>query len=404
MSSFTSGIVRENEPTEAGTADSLRLDSGGEADEIARHKLSENVHQSWLRCRTAAESGDKEVIRNFHLAAKQWDKSVDYSALRLKLKKYRNYFPSGGLIDPGKIDPELVLVGPRSLEEDLFKVTRGYWSMPYSKGYGRRLRFLVIDRYHEAVIGIIGLQSPSADLSCRDKYLGVAKNKKLEIVNNTLDAYTIGASPVYASLLGGKLVAGFLHSTVIRQSYWRSYGRKMTTQLNQRVHQPLLAITTASAFGRSSIYNRLRDGHGALAKSLGYTKGYGTIHLEELYPQLVSWLKSIGRHVPAGFGNGPKVRWQNIVRALLELELPREYLSHGICREVFIFELVNNLREVCQHGVTPDIKAFDDSEWSEYWRERWCLPRALRDERWKNVDSYQLMDEALKDSARSAIS
>jgi len=265
----------------------LQSTAVNERDAISRKVLAEGIHQAWNRCRDAVASGDKEVIRQFHLAAKTWDKSVDYAGLSKKLKKLKKYFPSGSDIDPAKIDPELVLVTAGTLEESLFRVTRAYWSMPYSKGYGRRLRFLVMDKYHEAVIGIIGLQSPPADLLCRDSYLGIAKENKLEIINNTLDAYTIGASPVYAALLGGKLVAGFLHSNVIRQQYWRLYGGKLTSQLGLRVPQPLLAITTASAFGRSSIYNRLRDEREILAKPLGYTKGYGTIHLEELYPQIV---------------------------------------------------------------------------------------------------------------------
>lgn len=365
------------------------------ADLQSRQLLCENIHNAWALCRDSVATGDKGVIRRFHLAAKEHDRSVDYKKLGNKLDKYKSYFPHGSFIDPAKIDAELVLVRERSVEEDLFKVTRGYWSMPYSKGYGRRLRFVLLDRYHDAVIGIVGLQSPSADLACRDKYLGVPKHKKLELVNNTLDAYTIGATPAYAALLGGKLVAGMLYSETIRQQYWRLYGNKLTTQLNRRIPQPLLAITTASAFGRSSIYNRLKYEDVLLAKSLGFTKGYGTIHLEELYPQVVSWLKSTGRHVPAGFGNGPKVRWQNVMRALIDLGISKDYLSHGLRREVFIFELAHNIHDVCAIGATPSMVAFDDRDWAEYWKCRWAIPRALRDERWKSIDTYQIIKDSL---------
>lgn len=365
------------------------------ADELSKKILCEEIHKAWTLCRDSIATGEKDVIRQFHLAAKKWDRSVDYNQLKIKLERYKNYFPHGSTIDPSKVDAELVLVTERSLEENLFKITRGFWSMPYSKGYGRRLRFVVMDRYHKAVIGIIGLQSPSADLACRDDYLGISKLNKLELVNNTLDAYTIGATPAYAALLGGKLVAGLLHSEKIRQHYWRLYGHKKTTQLNKRVPQPLLAITTASAFGRSSIYNRLQSETRLLAKSLGYTKGYGTIHLEELYPKLVEWLKSTGRHVPAGFGNGPKVRWQNIMRALLDLGISREYLSHGLKREIFIFEFVRNIQEVCSSDATPDIVGFDDELWVEFWKKRWGVPRSLRDDRWKSVDTFEIIKDSL---------
>lgn len=357
--------------------------------------LPNEIRNAWLRCREAIGSGDKDLVRNLHLNAKGWDRSVNYAELRTMLKRHRSYFPSGAKIEPARIDPELICVRTRSLEERLFKITRGYWSMPYSKGYGRRLRFVVMDRHHQALIGIIGLQSPSADLGCRDRYLGVPKENKLAVVNNTLDAYTIGATPTYAPLLGGKLIAGLLHSKLIRQEYWRAYGNKRTTQLNTRIPQPLLAITTASAFGRSSIYNRLRQGDRLLAKPLGYTKGFGTLHLEELYPKMTAWLKASGRHVPAGFGNGPKVRWQNIMRTLIDLGIPREYLSHGLLREVFIFELVGNLQAVCQDGATPDVTDFCDRAWVDFWKERWCLPRATRDASWYESDAYGIMTRAL---------
>ena len=348
-----------------------------------------------MACRAAAASGDKATLRALHVAAKACDKEVCYDDLLADFQRYRKYFPQPAKLDPARIDPVLVPVRSRSLESRLFRVARGYWSMPYSKGYGRRLRFLVFDQHHDAIIGIIGLQSPSADLRCRDEYLNVPKAHKLDMVNNTLDAFTVGAMPAYAPLLGGKLVAGFLHSPTIRQEYWRAYGKKRTTQLNKRIPQPLLAITTASALGRSSIYNRLRFNDRLLAKPLGYTRGFGTLHLEALYPEMVAWLKNNDRHVPAGFGNGPKVRWQNIMRALVDLKISHDYLEHGIRREVFLFELVDNLLDVCQSGATAIPVAFDDCEWATYWKQRWCMPRVARDAGWFEVDAADQMRRAL---------
>ena len=357
--------------------------------------LSDEIREAWTTCRAAVASGDKAVLRALHIAAKAFDKEVRYENLLADLQRYRSYFPQSVKLDPARIDPILVPVTSRSLESRLFRVARGYWSMPYSKGYGRRLRFLVIDQHHEALIGIIRLQSPSADLRCRDQYLNVPKARKLSVVNNTLDAFTVGAMPAYAPLRGGKLVAGLLHSPIIRQEYWRVYGNKRTTQLNKRIPQPLLAITTASALGRSSIYNRLRFNDKLLAKPLGYTRGFGTLHLEALYPEMVSWLRTRNRHVPAGFGNGPKVRWQNIMRTLVDLKISTSYLEHGIRREVFIFNLVDNLLDVCQSGATAATNSFDDRAWAEYWKQRWCLPRVKRDPEWFEFDAIDLMRRAL---------
>jgi hypothetical protein len=362
---------------------------------VDEEALVAEIHRAWTECRAATEANDKAKIRALHLHAKAINKTANFAELCEEQRRLKRFFPTPTRIDPERIRPRVVPVHRNTLEERLFKVTRGYWSMPYSKGYGRRLRFLIFDDAHEAVVGIIALQSPSADLACRDRHLGVAADQKLEIVNNTLDAYTIGAAPAYAPLLAGKLVAGYLCSPVIRQEYWRTYANKPTTQLKRRSSSPLLAITTASAFGRSSIYNRLRDETRPLARSLGYTRGFGTIHLEEVYPQMVQWLTQVGRLVPAGFGNGPKVRWQNITNALIGLGIPSSYLEHGLKREVFIIELVTNLLDVCRHNAIPDPIVFDDEVWANHWRERWALPRAARRPDWHEFDATAQLRHAL---------
>ena len=362
---------------------------------VTAKSLREDIERSWHLCREAIATGNKAAIRALHQVAKEQDGLTNYENLRADLVRYRSYFPSCAHIEPELIEPELIPVRSRSLEERLFKIVRGYWSMPYSKGYGRRLRFIVMDRHHEAVMGIIGLQSPSADLACRDDYLGVPKADKLKVVNNTLDAYTIGATPTYAPLLAGKLVAGLLHAPLVQQEYWRIYGNKRTTQLKQRVPQPLLAITTASAFGRSSIYNKLRNEDRLLAKPLGFTKGFGTFHLEEHYPRITRWLEQRGRCVPAGFGNGPKVRWQNIMRALVDLKISRDFLEHGLRREVFIFELITNLQDVCQNHKLPQPAPFDAEQWAAFWKSRWCLPRVERNPEWYEADSLGVLRQAL---------
>jgi hypothetical protein len=361
----------------------------------AAAELAVDIESAWAQCRVAVASGNKNLVKELHLRAKAHDAITDFAALRRALDKSQRYFPTPSRIEPARISPVVVPVVPNSLEERLFRVARGYWSMPYSKGYGRRLRFVIMDEHHEALIGIIGLQSPSADLACRDKYLGMERDKKLAFVNNTLDAYTVGATPAYAPLLAGKLVAGYLCSPKIRQEYWSVYGKRRTTQLRKRIPQPLLAITTASAFGRSSIYNRLKFENRLLARPLGYTQGYGTVHLEEVYPRMVEWLQSIGKHVPAGFGNGPKVRWQNIMNTLVSLRLPMKFLEHGICRQVFLFDLVDNLLAVCNNAELPSPIAFDDCAWGDFWRERWCLPRAHRDPDWHEFPARTQLRDAL---------
>lgn len=374
-----------------------RILSGGE--------IAEEIIAAWDRTQLTIRAGGKEALRSLHVQAKRHDAGIDLSSLKRELIKNARYFPQPARIDPARIEPELVEVGThRSLEGQLFRLLRSYWSMPFSKGYGRRLRFLVMDKHHEAVIGLIGLQSPSADLRCRDQYLGVSKANKLEIVNTTLDAYTVGASPSYAPLLAGKLVAGLIHSEKIRQLYWRKYAAAQTEIENRRLPQPLLGVTTTSAFGRSSIYNRLKFGDQLLARPLGFTKGFGTVHLEGIYPHIVAWLKDRGRHVPAGFGHGPKVRWQNVMNALSDLGISRTYLGHGLEREVFIFEFAANLDRVHRYSELPVMKSFNDQAWCDYWKARWCLKRVASRPDWHKLNVMAELEASLDHFSRIASS
>lgn len=344
----------------------------------------------------ALSTNNKDHIRALHLEAKKTGPGYDPELLRGRFKRRLKYFKSGSQIDVSKIDPQLYLVDS-TLWEDLFAITRGCWSMPFNKGYGRRLRFVVFDNFHESVIGVIGLQSPPADLRSRDSLFAYPKGKKLDLVNNTLDAYTVGAIPPYSFLLGGKLCAGMISTDTVRRMYWRKYMSQRSLMSDQKIKEPLVAVTTTSAFGRSSIYNRLKYGERLLAEPIGYTEGFGTIHLEHLYSRMVNVLNANGRLTPSGFGNGPKVRWQNITKALSSLGIPREMLQHGLRREVFLFRLVDRLEEGMAGGSFGAPIRLEEAEFSNYWKERWAAPRAARYPEWSTIDAVDLILKKLNE-------
>lgn len=60
----------------------------------------------------------------------------------------------GDEVFPERIDPELVEVSPGSDDALLFRYIQLHWSVPVSKGYGRRLRFLVRERLAGVIWGI----------------------------------------------------------------------------------------------------------------------------------------------------------------------------------------------------------------------------------------------------------
>lgn len=359
----------------------------------AKLALASDIEAAYETCINAVQSGNKDYLRALHFVARENAEMIGSAdKLHRYFVKHKSWFKRGAEINPKKIRPRLKLIESAE-DEQLWWLAKTCWSMPYNKGYGRRLRFLVIDEEHQGLIGIIGLQSPPADLKCRDDLFAYPMNSKLKLVNQTMDAFTIGALPPYSFLLGGKLCAGLLASDEIRTAYWRKYAAKKTLMQNTLIEQPLVGITTTSAFGRSSIYNRLKVGPRFLAESIGYTKGYGLLHLEHLYPKISQLLESNGILTPNGYGNGPKVRWQNVTKALILLGLSPEFLHHGVQREVFLYNLVEDLEGGMAGGSFGRPLQLQTEEFSNFWRERWALPRADRFPTWKTIDANKLIEE-----------
>ncbi len=326
---------------------------------------------------------DKAGMRQIHEPAVQLELATQQEWLEQNLLRYLNFFANGDDVIPERIDPAFVEVTTRQ-HHDLFRVARLLWSLPFSKGYGRRLRFLIIDQANNKLIGLLALQSPPLSFPARDRLFQYPPGRKTELVNQTMDIQTLGAVPPYDYLLGGKLVALVAASNEVRQRYWQKYAGRMT-EIEQRILPPhLVALTTTSAFGRSSLYNRLKYKGIPIAESLGYTEGYGTFHLMELYPLFREFLENQGISTRGGFGTGPRRKWQTMVRALDRLGFSAEFLRHGIKREVFLFRLVDNLEAYMEGRDTePVYRNLPFSDLVGWWKERWLLPRVARVHEWK---------------------
>lgn len=372
----------------------LRTVSDGEID-----SLRDKIIEATAKFEEAISSGNKDTLRQAHLAARNETRTPgSIEQIRWLYKKHLEYFIDGADLEVANIKPTLIFVEPNSQWESIFKVVRNTWSLPYSKGYGRRLRFVVYDTHHDAVIGILGFQSPPADLSCRDEMFDFPDDRKLELINRTMDVYTIGAIPPYSTLLGGKLVAGLVCADDVRRAYWQRYAGRATEINNQRIEQPLVAATTTSIFGRSSIYNRLQYEGRLLAKPIGYTKGCGTIHLESIYPEIRKFLTAYnGEFTSGGYGNGPKIRWQNITRALNILGLPREYLEHGLRRQAFLFSFVQDIESGMAGGEFGRTINTSVEEYSSFWKTRWAIPRSKRIQGWQGFVADDYFSTMLED-------
>ncbi len=196
-------------------------------------------------------------------------------ALRPYENKLITFIANGSDIDPNKIAPELICVRPRSEHERLFRYAATHWSIPVSSGYGRRMRFLLMDKSNGKLIGIFALGDPVFGLRDRDAWIGWDSTNRLNKLYHVLDAYILGAVPPYSQLLCGKMVALATLSNEVRKQFKKKYAKNRPL-ISKKKKPPILAlVTTTSALGRSSIYNRIKVRGTTYWHKIGFTQGSG---------------------------------------------------------------------------------------------------------------------------------
>ncbi len=341
---------------------------------------------------------EKNKIRELHEISVRHKRDNANINLKKKERKLIRYIAGGSEIDPGKIKPCLVSVTSGSMEELLFRYASLHWSIPVSSGYGRRLRFLVMDSYHEKLIGLIGLGDPVYSLKARDAWIGWESEQKRQKLSYVMDAFVLGAVPPYSYLLCGKLVAMLAASNEVREAFREKYGGKQSL-IQKKSHDGRLAmITTTSALGRSSIYNRLKYNDRLLYHKVGFTKGFGEFHFSnglynEIYEYVSEKCKPTAKHHL--WGNGFRNRREIIGKCLKALELSSDWLNHGVQREIYVVPLAENTKNFLQ-GYDKMLIELDQSvdDLFAFFRERWLLPRAEKDKRYLsfNPESYILWD------------
>ena len=326
---------------------------------------------------------DKDLIRATHSSQRRDRLATNEKFLLQQAPTLFKCFASGREIDPEAITPALERVKANTWQADLFRLASLTWSIPVSNGYGRRLRYLVWDDHNGKLVGLIALGDPVFNLSVRDKLIGWDVRGREARLVNMMDAYVLGALPPYNALLGGKMVACLVRSREIYDDFAGSYGGTMGIISGKEKNARLLAVTTSSSMGRSSVYNRLKlDGH-PYFKSIGYTRGWGHFHIpDSLFLELREYLRAI-RHRYADryrFGQGPNWRLRATRAALSEIGFRDDLLRHGIQREVFFSSLANNAARLLRTGGgRPDLSSLRSvREIAELAMERWIVPRSQR--------------------------
>jgi hypothetical protein len=322
---------------------------------------------------------DKDVVRALHATQRRQalHKASDFIA------KWEDQllpsFADGPEVQPDRIDP---VVTPVVTEEEgaLFRFAALHWAVPVSQGYGRRTRFLIRDRSNDRLIGIFALGDPVFNLRVRDELIGWGQQQRQNRLYNVFDAFVLGAVDPYRQLIGGKLAALCAVSNETRRFLEDKYEGTTTVISGEKKTPVPVLITTTSALGRSSIYNRIRMGDRKVFRAIGFTEGFGHFQFsDDLFAELVELVSIEGNLRGNSYGDGPNWKMRTIRRALEKLGLSGDLLKHGIRREVFIAPLSLGWRAFLR-GETAVIKpiSYPLEDIASHFRTRWAIPRAER--------------------------
>jgi hypothetical protein len=339
-------------------------------------------------------SNDKDALRGLHRQACAALIERARGGLAKHERRLLGYFASGTEIRPELVRPVLREVHPNTEDELLFRYARLHWSIPVSAGYGRRLRFLVLDEHTGKLLGLFGLGDPVFRLGPRDTWVGWDESARRARLRHVMDAFVLGAVPPYTNLLCGKLIAMLVASDEVREAFVRKYGQS-TSRISGRSFDGRLAlVTTISALGRSSLYNRVTFRRRQMYHGVGWTSGSGEFHFANgVYSDLLAFAQH--HCLPSAkherWGNGWRSR-RELVRAVLpRLGLSRELVYHGVRREIFVVPLAENTREFLR-GEEDELRSYTASaaELFASFRERWLLPRAQRELSYREFDPSTL--------------
>lgn len=342
---------------------------------------------------------DKEGIRQLHHEAVQTRIERSKRGLIAHESRLISSIASGTEVEPEEISPLLIQVEPHTENELLFRYASLHWSIPVSSGYGRRIRFVIFDQHNGKLIGLFGLGDPVFSLAARDEWIGWNKEDRRKKLKHVMDAFVLGAVPPYSFLLGGKLVAMLLASDEVRKAFQKKYRGQVSLINRKSFDGRLVLITTTSALGRSSIYNRVNCNGRVLFNRIGYTSGSGEFHFSNgLYSELSRFaaLHCEPTAKQERWGSGFRSRREIVRKVLALLGLPQDLIYHQVKREVFAIPLARNTCKFLRgEHARVHWNHMSAQEIFEYFKDRWLIGRAERDTSYRKFrpSSYALWME-----------
>ena len=352
-----------------------------------RARLTEHLAELNLQAH-ADGNGTKDQVRRSHSAHRSAVLTREKKAFARRGGILLDRFAVGADVDPERIDPRLIPVVAGSDDSLLFRLATTMWSVPVSAGYGRRMRFLVIDRNNNKLIGILALGDPVFNLRMRDSWVDWTADHRRQGLVNVMDAFVVGAIPPYSQILGGKLITSLIGSAEVSRWFRQRYSKSEGYISGLRKNPRLALVTVTSALGRSSIYNRVKLPGLVELHKIGKTNGWGHFHIpENAFYDMRVLLRIDGHKYADGhrFGSGPNWRMRVIRKALSLIGFDEELLRHGIEREVYGMPLAQNWQRFLRGEARiygsqrPSAKTI-----SQACLERWIIPRSIRRPEFRN--------------------
>lgn len=288
-------------------------------------------------------------------------------------------FIHGGAIATDKIKPRIEHVVTEA-QHALWRYCRLLGSIPYNRGCGRLLRYLLRDdgQPGSPVMGILALSSPILINKPRDQWIGWEypkdSEKKRRKLLSCMDLTVSMAVPPYNCLTAGKMICLAALSNEVRQDYWNKFNsHKTPTGLREG---RLVLITTTSLYGSSVQYNRIRVNGRLAYQFVGYTNGFGNAHITESeFLKMERYLERKGKAVPKGWGTGRSYRLR-VYNTYYRIRYGTDAPPHENPRSVYVAPLASNARNFLT-GKDRNIEWYDlpFAELAEGWRKRWLSSR-----------------------------
>lgn len=295
-----------------------------------------------------------------------------------------DYLTDGRNVNVNQIQPILELVKTQK-QHDIWRYCRLWGSIPYNRGCGRLLRYLLRDAGQPGspVMGIIALSSPILINKPRDQWIGWEYPRDSVIKRHRLlacmDLTVSMAVPPYNHLTAGKMICLAALSNEVSKDYWSKFHAVETP--SHMCEGRLALITTTSLYGSSVQYNRLKVGYRPAYQLVGYTSGFGNTHItEEQFLEMERYLQEVGKSTPKGWGTGRSYRLR-VYTAYFRNKYGEEAPAHHQSRSVYVAPLAQNTRAFLR-GEDEDIVPYDlpFEQLAASWQEKWLSSRLSKPE------------------------